>query len=485
MKGELRELEKINVQVLVIGGGPGGRTAYAFLKNFGVENVRIVMNEEPTVICSLPYGVGRRLIPAGPEAVVVNIEKSSRLPKTMAGDRITGNVTSIDSVKLEAYITTDAGDVTVGFEKLILAVGAVPWVPPTPGALKDDGPFMGTGIIYGNEWVDKGRLADNVYVLRGAPDARRLDVLANTGKTAVVVGSGAIGLEVVECLQERGMKVALLEVLDHLAVALDADAAEAVEKRVSEKGITVHKGRGAIVKKINSDSVELENGTTVPCDGIVFATGVRPDLRLPKEAGIRVEKGIVVDDGMKTSADNIYAIGDAAQIRDAATGLSLLPLVGTLSMRHAVTVVSDIVGRPIPLAPATIWGVSAIFDLSWGSVGWTAEIAERSGIPVVTAALPISTRDDSFPGGKPGMWKLVIASAAHQDIKAGQIIGFQAVQDESSTLGVIERFIDIICRREMVGELFGHYFVHNPFHNAVDDPYMKLFFKAMQLFPKG
>jgi NADH oxidase (H2O2-forming) len=429
--------------------------------------------------------VGRRLVPKGPEAVVVNIAKSSRLPKTMLGDLITGNVTSLDLEKREALVKTGEGEVVVGFEKLILAVGAVPWVPQTPGALKEEGPFMGAGILYGNDWVDKGRLADNVHVLRGAPDARRLDELANSGKSAVVVGSGAIGLEVVEALHDRGMKVTLLEVLDHLAVALDADVAVEVEKRVVEKGVVVYKGKGAIVKKINKDSVELENGTTIPCDGIVFSTGVRPDLRLAKEAGIKVEKGIVVDAGMKTSAEGVYAIGDVAQITDGATGLPLLPLVGTLSMRHAASVVSDIAGSPIPLAPATIWGVSAIFDLSWGSVGWTAEIAARVGIPVESVLLPITTRDDIMPKGRPGIWKLVVVSAPFQDLKVGQIVGFQAVQDEDSTLGVVERFIDIISRRETVSDLFGHYFIHNPYHNAVDDNYMKFFFKAMQLFPKS
>lgn len=478
-------MEKQDTQVLIIGGGPGGRTSYAFLKNFGVEKVRIVANEEPTVICSLPYGVGRRLVPGGPEAVVVDIAKSDRLPKSMVSDLINGNVTSLDMAKREALVKTADGEMAVGFEKLILAVGAVPWVPPTPGALKEDGPFMGTGILYGNDWVDKGRLADNVYVLRGAPDARRLDELAKNGKSAVVVGSGAIGLEVLEALYDRGMKVTLLEVLDHLAVALDADIAEEVEKKVLQKGITVYKGKGAIVKKINKDSVELENGTTIPCDGIVFSTGVRPDLRIAKEAGVKVEKGIVVDAGMKTSVEGVYAIGDAAQITDGATGLPLLPLVGTLSMRHAVAVVSDIVGKPIPLAPATIWGVSAIFELSWGSVGWTAEIAARVGIPVASVVLPVSTRDEIFPQGKPGIWKLVVASAPFQDIKVGQILGFQVVQDEEPTLNLVERFIDIVSRRETVMELFGHYFIHNPYHNAVDDPYLRLFFQAMQLFQKG
>lgn len=479
-------MDKQNTEVLIIGGGPGGRISYAILKNFGVENVRLVANEEPTVICSLPYGVGRRLVPGGPEAVVVDLAKEARVPKSILTDLILGNAISLDMARREALVrTNDNKEMMIAFKKLILAVGAVPWVPQTPGTLKDDGPFMGTGILYGNDWVDKGRLADNVYVMRGAPDARRLDELAKKGKSAVVVGSGAIGLEVLEALYDRGMKVTLLEVLDHLAVALDADVAGEVEKRVLQKGVSVYKGKGAIVKKINKDSVELENGTTIPCDGIVFSTGVRPDLRLAREAGIKVERGIVVDAGMKTSAEGVYAIGDAAQITDGATGLQLLPLVGTLSMRHAVTAASDIAGRPIPLSAATVWGVSSIFELSWGSVGWTVEIAQRSGIPVTSVVLPIHTRDEIMPKAKPGIWKLVIASAPFQEIKVGQILGFQVVQDEEPTLNLVERFIDIITHRETVMDLFGHYFIHNPYHNSVDDPYLNIFFQAMKVLGNG
>ncbi len=476
-------MERQKAKVLIIGGGPGGRVSYMFLKEFGFDGVRIVGNEEPTITCSLPYGVGRRLIPRGPEAAVV--AKSDWVPKSMVEDWIDGNVTAIDTAKREAVVATGGNQIVIEYEKLILAVGGVPWVPQTPGALKAAGPSMGTGILYGNEWVDKGRLADNVYVLRGAPDARRLDNLAKNGKSAVIVGSGAIGLELLEALYDRGMKVTLLEVLDHLAVALDADVAEVIEKRALEKGVTVYKGKGAIVKKINPDSVEIENGTTIPCDGVIFSTGVRPDLRLAQAAGIKTERGIVVDAGMKTSAEGVYAIGDVAQIADGATGQPLLPLLGTLAMRHAVSVVSDIAGRPLPLAPSTAWGVSSIFGLSWGSVGWTAETAQRSGIPVASVLLPINTRNEFFAGRKSGLWKLVFASAPFKDIKVGQILGFQAVQDEEPTLNLLERFIDIITRRETVMELFGHYIIHNPAHNEANDPILQIFFQAMQIIQKG
>ena len=213
-----------------------------------------------------------------------------------------------------------------------------------------------------------------------------------------------------------------------------------------------------------------------------MATGVRPDIRLGRQAGLKVEKGIVVDASMRTSAADIYAVGDAAQISDGATGLPLLPLVGTLAMREAVVAASSAAGHPMPLPPVAVWGVSAIFGLNWGSVGWTAEAAQRAGIPAAALIQPIRTRDHFMPEGRDGVWKLVVAAAPHGEIQPGQILGFQVVQEGESPLTLAERFIDIIARKETVRDLFGHYFIHSPAHNAVNDPYLGLMFQAQRLF---
>ncbi|HOG18265.1 MAG TPA: FAD-dependent oxidoreductase [Syntrophales bacterium] len=478
-------MKRQNAQVLIVGGGPGGRVSYMVLKNLGVENVRIVANEEPTVICSLPYGVGCRLIPEGPEAVVVNLAQSDRLPKSIVEDLIPGNVISLDPAKHEAVIRGRDGEIVMTFDNAILAPGAAPWLPPADGLLKDSGPDTGTGVFYGNDWLDKGRLAGHVHVLRGAPDARRLDELAAKGKNAVVVGSGAIGLEMAEALHDRGMKPTVLEVLEHLVSALDADMAAKIEDRLRQRSVSVFKGREAAVKKVLPGKVELQNGRVIPCDGVIFATGVRPDLRLARGAGLTVEKGIVVDSSMRTSAEGIYAVGDAAQIADGATGLPILPFVGTLAMREAVVAASAIAGRPMPLPPVAAWGVSAVFGLNWGSVGWTAEAAKRAGIATATLIQPIRTRDHFMPEGQDGVWKLVVASAPHGEVKSGQILGFQVVQEGESPLTLAERFIDIVARKETVVDLFGHYFIHSPVHNAVNDPYLGLLFQAQRLFRKA
>lgn len=472
--------ENIKTDVLVVGGGPGGRVSYMVLKQFGVGQVKMVANEEPTVICSLPYGVGRKRVPAGPEAVVVDLSKSHRLPPTMLQDVLQGNVTSLDLKRREAIVEGSRGKQAVTFEHLVLAPGAVPWIPPVEGVLKEEGPAAGTGVMHGNRWVDKGLLSENVYVLRGASDARQLDALADRAKSAVVVGTGAIGLETAEALVDRGMRVTLVEALPHVVAALDEDMAVRIEERLAERNVEVFKGAG--VDRVLPEGLKLADGTVLQADGIVFATGVRPDLRLAKQAGLATEKGIVVDGRMKTSDSRVYAVGDAVQVKDGATGEGILPLIGTLAMRQAMVAAANIAGRPMELPPLAAWGVSEIFGLHWGSVGWTEEAARKAHFPVASLVQPVRTRDPFMPEGREGAWKLVVATAPHGSVKPGQILGFQVVQDGDSPLFLAERFIDIVSRGETVLDLFGHYFIHSPAHNAVDDPYLGLVTQAMRMF---
>jgi NADH oxidase (H2O2-forming) len=196
--------------------------------------------------------------------------------------------------------------------------------------------------------------------------------------------------------------------------------------------------------------------------------------------GLTVERGIVTDGRMRTSLPGVWALGDAAQIPDGATGRPLLPLIGTLAMRQSMTAVMDLAGMPAGLPPATVWGVSEIFGLHWGSVGWSEEAATRTGLPVFALTLPVRSRDPFMPSGKEGIWKLTVAAAEAEGIRPGQILGFQVVTEGDNPVHLAERFVDIIARRETVPDLFGHYFIHSPAHNAVDDPFLALMGMAME-----
>jgi NADH oxidase (H2O2-forming) len=466
---------KKKVNTLIIGGGPGGRIAYMALAKMGKRNTLIVMDEEPCVVCSLPYGVGRRLIPGGPENVVVDLAKSPRLPKDIAENTIRGRVISMDVNKREALVRTGNDEMAVSFDKAVLSPGAVPWIPPVEGIFERTSPESATGefVQVGGDLVDKGRLAENVYVLRNVNDARRLDDFARKAKNAVVVGSGAIGLETAEALYDRGLKITIVETLPHVTAPLDADMAELVERRLEIKGVRVLTSQKVVA--VTGEGVSLESGKKLQGDGVVFATGVRPNVALAREAGLEVERGIVTNSRMQTSNEHIYAVGDAVQVPDAATGKPVLPLVGTLAMRQGVTAAANIADMPMEMAPATVWGISAIFDLHWGSIGWTEELARRENLNVSTVTIPVRTREEAMPSGKEGRWKIVVAKEGNDGIKTGQILGFQIILDGDTPLGTAERFLDIITSKETVPELLRHYAIHSPSHNPPDDPYLGLF----------
>lgn len=468
-------------KVLIVGGGPGGRVSYMVLRNMGFDDVAIVVNEEPTIICSLPYAVGRKLIPEGPERVVVDMARADRLPPDMMKDVLFGEAVRLDLENHIALVEGEEGPLEVSFEKLILAPGAVPWIPPVPGVLGDGSSGGGTWVWYGRELVRRDRLAPNVYSLRGAADARLLDAFAAKAKKAVVVGTGAIGLELVEALVDRGLTVTVLEALPHVTSALDAEMAAHLEERLVSRGVTV--ATGALLAEVTPRGVILGDGTTIEADGVLFATGVRPNAELARAAGLVVGRGIVVDEAMRASHADVFAVGDGAEIVDGPTGKAVLPLIGTLAMRQALVAVSQILGRPMTLPPATPWGVSETLGLHWASVGWTEEAASAIGLPVMGLTLPYNTREPYMALNRKGVWKLVVARGDEsKGIAPGQIVGFQAIMEGKSPLFLAERFLDIVTRRETVMDLLSHYFIHSPAHNDVNDPYLQLAFMAQRMF---
>ncbi len=473
-------VERIERKVLIVGGGPGGRISYMVLRKMGLDSIALVANEEPTVICSLPYSVGRELIPDGPGEVVVDLAGSDRLPPDMEKDVIQGIVRELDRPNRTARVDTASGEVEIVYEKVVMAPGSVPWIPHVEGVLGNEDRGGRTWFMYGKDLVSRSRLARGVYVMRGADDARELDRFAHSGRRAVVVGSGAIGLEIVEALLHRGLEVTLVEALPHLTAALDEEPASRIEERLEERGVRVFKDLQ--LSSVSEDGVRLSDGTSLSTDAVVFATGVRANTELARSAGLEVERGIVVDEAMRTSDPDIFAVGDAAQLTDGPTGQPVLPFIGTLAMRQAVVAVSNILGMEMKLPPATPWGLSVIFDLHWGSVGWTAEAAERAGLKTTTVDLDYNTMEPYMPRSRKGLWRLVVATTPAGRVKPGQILGFEVVMDGKSPLFLAERFLDIITRRETVQDLFNHYFIHSPAHNDVNDPYLQLVFKAREIF---
>ena len=219
-------------------------------------------------------------------------------------------------------IDTEKQTVTVGgdeieYNKLLLATGGAPFVPPIDG-LEDV----------------------NYYTFTTLSEAQRLKKACNSRKNVVVLGAGLIGLQCAEALRHLGMNVTVVEMADSvLPMALDDQASEIVERELREEGIDIHTAN--TIDNIQSKGGKptacvLKDDEEVPCDVLVIAVGVRPDVAMAKDAGITVERGIVVNDRMETNVDNIYAAGDCAQGPEIVSGVTMnipvIPIASTQGM---------------------------------------------------------------------------------------------------------------------------------------------------------
>ncbi len=197
-------------------------------------------------------------------------------------------------------VTLDGGE-TVKYDKLLIATGSSPFVPPTEG-LKDQ---------------------DNFYTFLKYDDALGIEKWISKDANVVVVGAGLIGLKAAEGIAPVAGSVHVVEMAPRvLPMILDEAAAAPVQKRLEENGVTFHLGMtvGEVIGDKHIEQVVLKDGTVLPCDVLVMGVGVRPNVAEAKAAGVDVNRGIIVDDTMRTNVADIWAAGDVTEGVDAITG---------------------------------------------------------------------------------------------------------------------------------------------------------------------
>lgn len=197
-------------------------------------------------------------------------------------------------------VTSDAG-IVENYDKLVIATGSVPFIIPVPGC------DMAGVLTY-----------------RDLDDVNAMMIAAKSRGNAAVIGGGLLGLEAAAGLAEQGMKVTVIHIMPTLMERqLDPTAGHLLKKAVEERGITVLNGANtkAILGSSRVEGVELADGTIVPADIVVMAVGIRPNSTLGKESGLEIKRGIVVDDQMRTSDPDIFALGECAEHRSTVYGL--------------------------------------------------------------------------------------------------------------------------------------------------------------------
>ena len=303
---------------------------------------------------------------------------------------------------------------TLQYDSLILATGAYPFIPPI-----------------------KGREKKGVFTLRTLDDGKRIYRALKRSKAAIVVGAGAIGVETAVSFRERGLKTTIVEFLPQVCpAALDRDMARIVQKYLEEKDIKIIIGK-RVNEILGDDHVSgvCVDGNEIPAVLVLIATGVRPNVKLAKEAGIEIGEmgGIKTNLRMETSVKDVYAAGDCAESISPITQRPILSQLGTTAVRQGKVAGINAAGGYSLFLGCLCSFVTKLFDLEIGAVGLTEAMAKRAGIETVSGTITSKTRADYYPGGKQIRVKILVDRETERII-GGQIVGGEEVTQRVNAL---------------------------------------------------
>jgi len=408
-------------RVLIVGGVAGGASCAARLRRLD-ESVEIaVFDRGPYVSfanCGLPYYVGNVI--ADERALLVASRQTFR--ERFNIDVFTDTeVTAIDREARTINVRAAHGHVqrTERYDALVLSPGAAPIRPPLPG-------------------ID----LPGVFAVRSIPDSRRIRswIVDRRAQTAVVVGGGFIGLEMVENLIHRELSVTVLEKLPQVMPPLDAEMAAPLMDHLTASGVRLHLGDGLARIDQRDDGglmVVAESGARLPADLVILAIGVRPETELATQAGLRIgpRGGIVVDAEMRSSDPNIWAVGDVVEVPDVLTGQeTVLPLAGPANRQGRIAAQS-IAGRPAHFRGVQATAVVGVLGLTIASTGASEKGLRRAGVTGFERVyLHPGHHAGYYPGAQPIHLKLMFS------VPDGRILGAQAVGREG-----VEKRIDVIA----------------------------------------
>lgn len=355
---------------LIIGGVAGGMSAATRLRRLD-ESASITVIERSGYVsfanCGLPYHVGGTI----QRRAALLLQTPQSLGARFGLDvRTHTEAVAIDTAahSLTVRHNKTGATETLPYDALVLSPGARPVRPPIPGieralTLRD---IEDTDLVVRT-------LLDTQAGTRGFDDE------PHEASTAVVIGGGFIGVELTENLVHRGLQVTLVEATDQVMAPLDPELAAPVHRVLRSAGVDLR--LGAAVTEIGPDTVTLSTGEQVPADVVVAAIGVRPDTELAESAGLALgpRGGIRVDDRLRTSAPDVYAVGDAAEKIDALTQEpALVPLANTANLQGR-RVADVIAGLPVADRPVLGTAIVGVFGHQIATTGWNEKRLRAAG----------------------------------------------------------------------------------------------------------
>lgn len=409
-------------KVLIVGGVAGGATAAARLRRLD-EFSQIILFERGEYIsfanCGLPYYIGGEI----KEKSALTLQSPESFNSRFKVDvRVNNEVMSINpkekTVTVKNHINGEKYDES--YDKLVLSMGAEPVKPNIDGIN-----------------------SDKVFTLRNIPDTIKIKehIEKNKPRSAAIVGGGFIGIEMAENLHRAGLSVTLIEMDNQVIAPIDYDMAGDVHRHIESKGVRLMLGNAvrSIIDNGSSLKIALNSGET-QSDMLIMATGVRPESKIAKQAGLAVnERGAIIVDGhMLTSDKDIYAVGDAVEITDFVTGnKGYVPLAGPANKQGRIAA-DNICGIESTYSGTQGSSILKVFDLTVASTGINEKTAKKLGLNY-DKSFTYSTNHASYYPGSVNMSIKVIFENVSGRILGAQVVGYEGVDKRCDLFAVAIR----------------------------------------------
>lgn len=407
------------MKTIIIGGVAGGASAAARLRRLD-EKAEIIILEKGEFVsfanCGLPYYIGgeitdrEELTLQTPESFKARFNIDVRIFNEAVKINPEENTITIKNLQNgESY--------TEKYDNLILSPGAEPIIPNI-----------------------KGMESANVFTLRNIPDTLKIKNYIDTEKpeSAIVIGGGYIGVEMAENLAKAGLDVSIVELADHLIAPLDFDMAADVHRYIKEKGIKLFLNNG--VTAIEHNRILLQKGE-INADMVIMSVGVRPETAIAKACGIETNSrgSIIVDSKMHTNIPNIYAVGDAVEIKNFITNApSFIPLAGPANKQGRIAA-DNIAGYESEYTGTQGSAVLKLFDMTVATTGLNEKSAQLSKIDYDKVYIYSSSHASYYPNGNMMSIKALWDKKSLKIIGA-QITGFDGVDKRMDVIASAIRF---------------------------------------------
>lgn len=406
-------------RVLIVGGVAGGASAAARLRRLD-EEAEIVLFERGEYIsfanCGLPYYVGgtienrKRLLLQTPKRFEarfnVDVRTRNEILSIERGEK-----------KIEVVNLTTGKKYFENYDKLILSPGSKPTQPPIPG--------IG---------------ADRIFTVRDISDADSIDdfIEKYKPKRAVVIGAGYIGLEMAENLRQRGLLVAIVEMVDQVMPSMDKEMANLLHQHLHEQSIALwlNDGVSGFSQSDSKLTVNLKSGMELACDFAVLSIGVKPEVKLARESGLVIGKcgGIKVNEYLQTSDSDIYAVGDVVEVKDFVLGnATLIPLAGPANKQGRIAA-DNLCGRGVKYKGTQGTAILKVFDLTAATTGAGEKALKQTDIDYEKLYIHPAHHVGYYPGARQMHVKLLFTKPE------GKILGVQIIGSKG-----VDKRIDVFA----------------------------------------